>query len=128
MSIVGGLVSSASTAGAAATLSMHGTISPETAGIATILTSVTSALSRSPHDSSAGTKLEADAQTYDYLWNRSRCWADRNGLPKVAMSFLESQEGISGFTPLPGSARFFLKNYYMRRIFLYFRMNEAKPI
>jgi len=48
VSVVGGLVSSASTAGAAATLAMHGTIPPETAGIATVLTSVTSALSNLP--------------------------------------------------------------------------------
>jgi uncharacterized membrane protein (DUF4010 family) len=48
VSIVGGLVSSASTAGAAATLAMHGTIPSETAGIATVLTSVTSALSNLP--------------------------------------------------------------------------------
>ncbi len=48
ISIVGGLVSSASTAGAAATLAMHGNISPQTAGIATVLTSVTSALSNLP--------------------------------------------------------------------------------
>jgi len=48
VSVVGGLVSSASTAGAAATLAMHGTIPSQTAGIATILTSVTSALSNLP--------------------------------------------------------------------------------
>ncbi len=48
VSVVGGLVSSASTAGAAATLAMHGNISPQTAGIATVLTSVTSALSNLP--------------------------------------------------------------------------------
>jgi len=48
ISILGGLVSSASTAGAAATLAMHGTIPPKTAGIATILTSMTSALSNLP--------------------------------------------------------------------------------
>lgn len=48
VSVVGGLVSSASTAGAAATLAMHGNISPETAGMATVLTSVTSALSNLP--------------------------------------------------------------------------------
>ena len=48
VSVVGGLVSSASTTGAAATLAIHGTISPETAGVATALTSVTSALSNLP--------------------------------------------------------------------------------
>ena len=48
VSIVAGLASSASTAGAAATLAMHGTIPPETAGIATILTSATSAMSNLP--------------------------------------------------------------------------------
>ena len=48
VSAVGGLVSSASTAGAAATLALHGKITPETAGIATVLTSMTSALSNLP--------------------------------------------------------------------------------
>jgi uncharacterized membrane protein (DUF4010 family) len=44
VSVLGGLVSSASTAGAAATLAMHGKITPQTAGIATVLTSMASAL------------------------------------------------------------------------------------
>jgi len=48
VSLIGGLVSSASTAGAAATLAMHGKISAQTAGFATILTSMTSALSNLP--------------------------------------------------------------------------------
>jgi uncharacterized membrane protein (DUF4010 family) len=48
VSIVGGLVSSASTAGAAATLAAHGSITPETAGLATVLTSMASALSNLP--------------------------------------------------------------------------------
>jgi uncharacterized membrane protein (DUF4010 family) len=48
VSAAGGLVSSASTAGAAATLALHGKITPETAGIATVLTSMTSALSNLP--------------------------------------------------------------------------------
>jgi uncharacterized membrane protein (DUF4010 family) len=48
VSVVGGLVSSASTSGAAATLAVHGNISPETAATATVLTSVTSALSNLP--------------------------------------------------------------------------------
>jgi uncharacterized membrane protein (DUF4010 family) len=48
VSVVGGLVSSASTAGAAATLAMHGKITPQTAGIATVLTSMASALSNLP--------------------------------------------------------------------------------
>lgn len=48
VSVIGGLVSSASTAGAAATLAMHGEISPETAGLATVLTSMASALSNLP--------------------------------------------------------------------------------
>lgn len=48
VSVVGGLVSSASTAGAAATLAARGSISPETAGLATVLTSMTSALSNLP--------------------------------------------------------------------------------
>jgi len=48
VSVIGGLVSSASTAGAAATLAIHGRITPQTAGLATILTSMASALSNLP--------------------------------------------------------------------------------
>ena len=48
VSVVGGLVSSASTAGAAATLCMHGKITPQAAGMATVLTSMSSALSNLP--------------------------------------------------------------------------------
>jgi len=48
VSLIGGLVSSASTAGAAAILAMHGQISPQTAAFATVLTSLTSALSNLP--------------------------------------------------------------------------------
>ncbi len=48
VSLLGGLVSSASTTGAAATLAMHGAISPQSAGLATVLTSMTSALSNLP--------------------------------------------------------------------------------
>lgn len=48
VSIIGGLVSSASTAGAAATLALHGKITPQTAGLATVLTSMASALSNLP--------------------------------------------------------------------------------
>lgn len=45
---IGGLVSSASTAGAAATLAMHNKITIQTAAMATVLTSMTSALSNLP--------------------------------------------------------------------------------
>ena len=48
VSVIGGLVSSASTAGAAATLALHGKITPQTAGLATVLTSMASALSNLP--------------------------------------------------------------------------------
>jgi uncharacterized membrane protein (DUF4010 family) len=48
VSVIGGLVSSASTAGAAATLAMHNKITMQTAGIATVLTSMASALSNLP--------------------------------------------------------------------------------
>ncbi len=48
VSVIGGLVSSASTAGAAATLAVHGKITPQTAGLATVLTSMASALSNLP--------------------------------------------------------------------------------
>lgn len=48
VSVIGGLVSSASTAGAAATLAIHGKITPQTAGLATVLTSMASALSNLP--------------------------------------------------------------------------------
>lgn len=48
VSAVGGLVSSASTAAAAATLAMHGKITAQTAGVATVLTSMASALSNLP--------------------------------------------------------------------------------
>lgn len=48
VSVIGGLVSSASTAGAAATLAMHRSIDMQTAGLATVLTSMTSALSNLP--------------------------------------------------------------------------------
>lgn len=48
VSVIGGLVSSASTTGAAATLAVHGEITPETAGLATVLTSMASALSNLP--------------------------------------------------------------------------------
>lgn len=48
VSVIGGLVSSASTAGAAATLAMHHQIDMQTAGLATVLTSMTSALSNLP--------------------------------------------------------------------------------
>jgi uncharacterized membrane protein (DUF4010 family) len=48
VSVIGGLVSSASTAGAAATLALHGKISAQTAGLATVLTSMASALSNLP--------------------------------------------------------------------------------
>ena len=48
VSFLGGFVSSASSAGAAATLAMHQQISPHTAGFAVVLTSMTSALSNLP--------------------------------------------------------------------------------
>jgi uncharacterized membrane protein (DUF4010 family) len=48
VSAIGGLISSASTAGAAATLAMHDKIDMQTAGFATVLTSMTSALSNLP--------------------------------------------------------------------------------
>ncbi|MCC6366443.1 MAG: MgtC/SapB family protein [Bryobacterales bacterium] len=48
VSLIGGLVSSASTVGAAATLAMHRSIDMQTAGFATVLTSMTSALSNLP--------------------------------------------------------------------------------
>jgi len=48
VSVIGGLVSSASTSGAAATLALHGKITPQTAGLATVLTSMASALSNLP--------------------------------------------------------------------------------
>jgi uncharacterized membrane protein (DUF4010 family) len=48
VSVIGGLVSSASTAGAAATLALHGKITMQTAGLATVLTSMASALSNLP--------------------------------------------------------------------------------
>lgn len=48
VSVIGGLVSSASTAGAAATLAMRHKIDMQTAGVATVLTSMTSALSNLP--------------------------------------------------------------------------------
>lgn len=48
VSIIGGLVSSASTAGAAATLAMHHSVDMQTAGLAVVLTSMTSALSNLP--------------------------------------------------------------------------------
>jgi uncharacterized membrane protein (DUF4010 family) len=48
VSVIGGLVSSASTVGAAATLAIHGRITPQTAGLATVLTSMASALSNLP--------------------------------------------------------------------------------
>ncbi len=48
VSVIGGLVSSASTASAAATLAAHGKISAATAGLATVLTSMASALSNLP--------------------------------------------------------------------------------
>lgn len=48
VSIIGGLVSSASTTGAAATLAMHKSIDMQTAGLAVVLTSMTSALSNLP--------------------------------------------------------------------------------
>ena len=48
VSVMGGLVSSASTAGAAATLAMHGKVTPQTAGEATVLASMASALSNLP--------------------------------------------------------------------------------
>ena len=48
VSVIGGFVSSASTAGAAATLAIHGKITPQAAGLATVLTSMASALSNLP--------------------------------------------------------------------------------
>jgi uncharacterized membrane protein (DUF4010 family) len=48
VSVIGGLVSSASTAGAAATLAIHQDITMQTAGLATVLTSMASALSNLP--------------------------------------------------------------------------------
>jgi uncharacterized membrane protein (DUF4010 family) len=48
VSVIGGFVSSASTTGAAATLATHGKITASTAGVATVLTSMTSALSNLP--------------------------------------------------------------------------------
>ena len=48
ISIIGGLVSSASTAGAAATLASRHVIDMQTAGLAVVLTSMTSALSNLP--------------------------------------------------------------------------------
>lgn len=48
LSVVGGLVSSASTTATAATLATTGKITPETAGIAVVLTSMTSALVNLP--------------------------------------------------------------------------------
>jgi uncharacterized membrane protein (DUF4010 family) len=48
VSVIGGLVSSASTVGAAATLAANGKITATTAGLATVLTSMASALSNLP--------------------------------------------------------------------------------
>ncbi len=48
VSVLGGLVSSASTTATAATLAAAGQISPQTAGLATILTSVASAMVNLP--------------------------------------------------------------------------------
>ena len=48
VSVVGGFVSSASTVGAAAALAMHDKITPQTAGLATVLASMASALSNLP--------------------------------------------------------------------------------
>ncbi len=48
VSVIGGLVSSASTTGAAATLAMHGKITPQAAGLATVVASMASALSNLP--------------------------------------------------------------------------------
>jgi uncharacterized membrane protein (DUF4010 family) len=48
VSAIGGLASSASTTGAAAVLAMHGSVTPQEAGIATVLTSMASALSNLP--------------------------------------------------------------------------------
>ncbi len=48
VSALGGLVSSASTTGSAATLALHGGISAQTAGFAVVITSITSALSNLP--------------------------------------------------------------------------------
>ncbi len=48
VSVIGGFVSSASTTGAAAVLAMHGKVTAQTAGLATVLTSMTSALSNLP--------------------------------------------------------------------------------
>jgi uncharacterized membrane protein (DUF4010 family) len=48
VSVIGGFVSSASTAAAAATLATHGQITAQAAGIATVLTSMASALSNLP--------------------------------------------------------------------------------
>lgn len=48
VSAIGGLASSASTTGAAAVLAMHGSVTPQEAGVATVLTSMASALSNLP--------------------------------------------------------------------------------
>jgi uncharacterized membrane protein (DUF4010 family) len=48
IAIIGGLISSASTTGAAAMLAMHGDISPQVAGVATVFTSMASGLSNLP--------------------------------------------------------------------------------
>ena len=48
VSVVGGLISSASTAATAATLATAGNITPETAGLATVLTSMASVLVNMP--------------------------------------------------------------------------------
>jgi uncharacterized membrane protein (DUF4010 family) len=48
VSVIGGMVSSASTTGAAAILALHGKVTPEMAGVATVVTSMASALSNLP--------------------------------------------------------------------------------
>ncbi len=48
LSLLGGTVSSASTTAAAATMAIHGKLSPEVAGVATVFASITSALVNLP--------------------------------------------------------------------------------
>lgn len=82
VSVFGGLVSSASTAGAAANLAIHGKISAQTAGFATVLTSMTSALSNLP---------VVYQQTHD--WTLAR----RLGLISISIVVAGLLAMISGF-------------------------------
>jgi hypothetical protein len=105
--IFGGLVSSASTTAAAATMAMHGKISASLAGSATVLTSLTSAAVNIPivwRTAKDRTVNEEIASPDGYCdWNGSRCGHRRSGFPILRAAVKKMNVMNAGCAVLQGT-------------------------